>query len=86
MAKVIKKSATISTGAVVSVVVTDDARAFLHFKKQFVEGEKPPSKVWDAEGFRNTVVGMSVEALAAVYQLIGEHLRKSDAESEVSNG
>lgn len=87
MAKAVVISTTLTSGAVVKVVVTETPKAFLHFKKELVEGEDLPIKCWDEDGLRQTMICISVEALAAVYQLIGEHLRQSDnQESEAKNG
>jgi len=86
MAKAIAKSTVLTSGAVVTVAISDKPQAFLHFKKNLVEGEELPIKCWDEDGIRNTMVCISIEALAAVYQLIGDHLRKSDEENEVGNG
>lgn len=87
MAKALAKSVTLTSGAIVTVAISETPRAFLHFKKELVEGEELPVKCWDEDGLRQTIVCISVEALAAVYQLIGEHLRQSDnQESEVQNG
>ena len=78
MSKAVAKSVTLSSGAVVTVAINDKPQAFLHFKKEFVEGEELPAKVWDEDGFRNTMVCVSVEALAAIAQLVVAHLRRSD--------
>lgn len=84
MAKAIAKSVTLTSGAVVTVAINDKPQAFLHFKKELVEGEDLPIKCLDEDGLRQTMVCISIEALAAVYQLIGDHFRQSDnQESEV---
>lgn len=85
MAKAIAKSATLSTGAVVTVAITETPKVFLHFKKEIVEGEELPIKCWDEDGIRNTMVCISVEALAAVARLAVDHLRKSDEGMEVGH-
>jgi hypothetical protein len=86
MADAIVKSITLSSGAIVKVAINEENKAFLHFMKEVVEDEKLPINCWDEAGTRNTLVCISIEALAAVYSLIGDHLRKSDEGKEANNG
>ena len=75
------KSITLSSGAIVSVVINDTPKAYLHFQKEVTEGEELPIKCWDEVGIRHTVVCISIEALLAVSSLIQDHFRKTDGES-----
>lgn len=86
MPDAIVKSITLSSGAIVKVAINEENKAFLHFMKEVVDDEPLPIKCWDEVGMRNTLVCISIEALAAVYGLIGDHFRKSDAGKEANNG
>jgi len=82
----IKKELGLTTGAKVAVVVTMEGKAFLHFKNPNPHPDLPPAKVWDEGGYQQTLVGLSLEALIAVKDLITEHLRSSDNQDKRTEG